>query len=152
MQIGPRAYLAIAFLGVGLGACGSSSNSTHAPASADQSAKAQIKKNWVDFFSPSTSATTKATLLQNGQQFAPIIETLFKLPLAKGLSANVSDVTLTGPTTAKVTYTLSLAGQPVLNNSTGTAVKSGGTWLVGDASFCQLLKLEGSSPPVCPKG
>jgi hypothetical protein len=153
MQIGPRAYLAIAFLGVGLGACGSSSSTTTRPAaSGDQSAQAQIQKNWVEFFSPSSSATTKETLLQNGKQFAPIIESLFKSPLAQGVSAKVSAVKLTSPTTATVTYTVSVAGQPVLKNSTGTAVKSGNTWQVGDGSFCQLLKLEGSTPPGCPKG
>lgn len=156
MQIGPRAYLAIAFLGVGLGACGSSSSTASHPAtSGADGAKtqvAQIEQNWVEFFSPSSSATTKETLLQNGKQFAPIIQSLFKSPLAQGVSANVSSVKLTSPTTATVTYTVSVAGQPVLKNSTGTAVKSGSTWLVGDGSFCQLLKLQGSTPPACPKG
>ena len=153
MQIGSRAYLTIALLGVGLGACGSSTSSTSQhSASATELAVAQIQKNWAEFFSGSGSPSSKVALLQNGQQFAPIIETLFKLPLVKGLSAKVNEVTLTGPATAKVTYTLSLAGQSVLNSATGAAVKSGNTWLVGDASFCQLLKLEGSSPPACPKG
>jgi hypothetical protein len=57
----------------------------------------------------------------------------------------------TGPSTASVTYTILLAGKPVVPHATGTAVKSGGTWLVSDASFCQLLRLEGAAPPGCPK-
>ena len=38
-----------------------------------------------------------------------------------------------------------------LANQTGTAVYEGGTWKVGDVSFCQLLKLEnnGTAPAAC---
>lgn len=149
MAIGLRTYLVIALLGVGLGACGSSTSSSSPPSAT--SATAQIEQNWSKFFSGSGSPSGKEALLQNGQQFAPVIATLFKSPLAKGVSAKVSAVKLTGPTTATVTYTISVAGQPVVKDATGTAIKTGNTWLVGDASFCQLLKLEGSSPPACPK-
>lgn len=145
------AYLTIALAGAAFAGCGSSSSSTHKPASAAESAEAQIKQNWGEFFSSSTSASTKEALLQNGSQFAPVITSILKSPLAKDVSVKVSDVKLTGPTTATVTYTISLAGKPVLSNATGTAVKRGNRWLVGDASFCGLLKLEGSAPPGCSK-
>jgi hypothetical protein len=149
-----RASLAVVLAAVALAACGSSSNnSSKAPASAGQSPEAQIKANWISFFSLSTPNSERATLLQNGQQFAPVIAAFSNNPLAKGISVKVSDVKLTGPTTATVTYSLLLAGKPVpgLTNTTGTAVKSGNTWLVGDASFCQLVKLGGVSPPGCSK-
>ena len=59
-----------------LAACGSSSTSsvspppsTHPPASAT----ALIKANWEAFFSGTTAAAKKITLLQNGQAYAAII-------------------------------------------------------------------------------
>lgn len=150
MQTRIRGYLAIALIGMASAACGSSTSSSSKPAT-HESAEAQIKRNWASFFSPSTSATQKEALLQNGKQFAAILATAAKNPLASGVSAKVTEAKLTGPTTARVTYTVSLDGNPVLKNATGTAVKSGGSWLVGDVSFCQLLKLEGASAPACTK-
>jgi hypothetical protein len=52
-----------------------------------------------------------------------------------------------------VTYSILLLGSPVpgLTNTKGVAVLEGGTWKVGDASFCVLLTLEnsGKPPAVC---
>lgn len=144
------AALAVAMLGVTVAACGSSASSTtKKPAAATESAEAQIKHNWEALFSPSTSASEKAALLQNGSQFAAILTAAAKNPLASQVSAKVNSVKVTGPTTATVDYTISLAGQPVLKNATGTAVKNGNSWVVGDVSFCQLLKLEGASAAAC---
>ena len=146
------AYLALALVGVAVAACGSSASSTtKKPAAATESAEAQIKHNWKSFFSPSTTASEKEALLQNGTQFAAVLTAAAKNPLASQVSATVSEVKLTGPTTATVDYTISLAGKPVLKNAKGTAVKSGDSWLVGDVSFCQLLKLEGASAAACSK-
>lgn len=155
MRFRVSALLAAAVLGAVTAGCGSSKSSTsHAQKtpSAVAAAQAQIKQSWVKFFSPSTSASAKMSLLQNGKQFAPVINAQATSPLAKESSATVSAVKLTSPTTATVTYTVSLAGTAALKNQTGAAVKTGGTWQVADASFCQLLKLEGSAPPACPKG
>ncbi len=150
MRVRIHAYLAVVLAGVAIAACGSSSSTSSKPASAE-SAKAQIAHNWVSFFSPSTSASQKEALLQNGTEFASVISAATSNPLASQVSAKVTNVKLTGPTTAAVTYTVSLAGKPVLNNVTGTAVKVGNSWRVGDVSFCQLLKLEGASAAACSK-
>ena len=154
MELRLPAFLAIAVAGSALAGCGSSNHSTHAFTTRSPGAQAepQIKKVWTEFFSPSTPASTKISLLQNGQQFAPVINAQANSPLAKESAAQVSEVKLKSPETAIVTYTVTLAGKPALKNTTGIAVKSGSTWLVADASFCQLLKLEGSAPPSCPKG
>jgi|SRR5579884_2844234 len=145
--------LALALAGVVIGGCGSSKKSSHTNTSAMASAEAQIKHNWVEFFNPSTSTSTRIALLQNGSKFAPVIAAQSKSSLAKQSAATVSAVKLSGPSSATVTYTVTLAGQPVpgLKNTTGMAIKSGSTWQVSDASFCRLLKLEGSAPPACPK-
>jgi hypothetical protein len=155
MELRLPGYLAIAVAGTALVGCGST-NSSSSQASTTRSpseqAGPQIKKVWTEFFSPSTTASTKVALLQNGQQFAPVINAQAKSPLAKESAAQVSEVKLQSPETAIVTYTVTLAGKPALKNTTGTAVKSGSNWLVSVASFCQLLTLEGSAPPSCPKG
>jgi len=148
--------LAIAVVGAALAGCGSSKSGTSqakAP-STPPSAEAQVKHDWLEFFNPATPSATAVSLLQNGSKFAAVINAQAKSPFAKEASATVAGVKLTGPSTATVTYTLKLAGQPIpgLKNATGTAVKTGGTWQVADASFCQLLKLEGSAPPACAAG
>lgn len=145
------ACLALATAAIGVTGCGSSGRSS-TKASASASAISKIHHNWVAFFNPSTPTSAKIALLQNGTQFAPAIDALTKSPFAKEVSAKVDAVRLTSPTTAAVTFTVLLAGAPVLKNAAGDAIKTGSTWQVADASFCQLLKLQGPAPPACPKG
>jgi len=113
---------------------------------------AKIAAAWSEFFDGATPASRKAQLLQNGQTFAPVITALGSSPIAKSTKATVSNVTVESPDKATVTYSITLGGQPALTNQTGTAVNVGGQWLVGDASFCQLLALQGSAPPMCKTG
>jgi hypothetical protein len=134
-------------LGAGVAACGSSSTSSApaAPAPAASSsanAESQIKANWIAFFSPKTPVAKRISLLQDGQQFAPIIQSQASSGLASQVSAEVSKVTLVSPTQATVTYSILEGGKPVLSNQTGVAVDQDGTWKVGVASFCGLLALE----------
>jgi len=152
------AFLALVLSGAVLAGCGGSSHSstsktTSLKASQPPSAAAepQVKKVWEEFFSSSTPPSAKVGLLQNGQRFAQVIQAQSKSPLAAHTSAQVSEVSLTSPTTATVTYTILLAGKPALKNVKGTAVKTDGKWQVGDQSFCELLKLQGTTPPGCPK-
>lgn len=122
--------------------CGGGANKPAGPT-------AQIKREWVEFFSASTPASKKIQLLQNGQQLAPVIRSQANSPLAAQTTAIVSKVRLQGPDRALVVYSLELGGQPVMKNVTGTAVRSGGTWRISDQSLCALLRLEGSAPPAC---
>lgn len=155
MRIRASEYVAIALTGVAIAGCGSSSRITTKPKKAiteTSQTETHIRQDWVAFFSPSTSPAVRMSLLQNGTKFAPEINALAKSPFAKESSAKVSSVKLTGLTTADVTYTVLIAGAPALKNAKGTAVKAGTSWQVADASFCQLLKLEGSAPRLCAKG
>jgi hypothetical protein len=130
----------------------SSAPASSASASAGHSnAAAQIKANWEAFFSGTTSAAKKISLLQNGQKFAGVIEAQAGSGLAKSASAKVTAVSVTSPAKATVTYDILLAGKPALTHQTGQAVHQDGTWKVGDASFCALLALEngGKAPSVC---
>jgi hypothetical protein len=120
-------------------------------AAASGNAKAQITANWEAFFNGQTSAAKKISLLQNGQKFAAVINAQAGSGLASSAGAKVTAVVVNSATSATVTYDITLSGATALGNQTGTAVYEGGTWKVGDVSFCQLLKLEnaGSSPSVC---
>lgn len=113
------------------------------------SAKAQIERTWTAFFAGSTPAAEKIRLLQKGVRFAPVITAQSRSPLAQQTKATVTSVTLQSPTRAKVTYTITVAGQPALKHQIGTAVRVDGTWKVSDRSFCGLLSLQGSAPPLC---
>lgn len=155
--LAPAAGLALA---LAIAACSSSSSSpsssstqTSSPAStsggSSSGATAEIKANWEAFFSGTTSAAKKITVLQNGQAFATIIHS--QVSLGSSTSADVTSVTVTSPTKATVKYNIVQSGTTVLPNQTGVAVYEDGTWKVGDASFCALLALEGGgkAPSVC---
>jgi hypothetical protein len=132
-------------------AVASSPASSSSGAAASGNAKAQITANWEAFFNGQTSAAKKISLLQNGQKFAAVIKAQAGSGLASSAGAKVTAVVVNSATSATVTYDITLSGATALGNQTGTAVYEGGTWKVGDVSFCQLLKLEnaGSSPSVC---
>jgi hypothetical protein len=129
----------------------SSPASSSSGAAAGGNAKAQITANWEAFFNGQTSAAKKISLLQNGQKFAAVINAQAGSGLASSAGAKVTAVVVNSATKATVSYDITLSGATALPNQTGTAVYEGGTWKVGDVSFCQLLKLEnaGSSPSVC---
>ena len=134
------------------GATSGSAAAPSSPGGGNSAAVAQITANWEKFFNSSTSASEKATLLQNGTTFEPVIQALINFPLASGLGAKVTSVTLKSATTATVKYNLTASGQALFTqDQTGTAVLQGGTWKVGDASLCNLFKLipGGTVPSAC---
>jgi len=127
----------------------SATDSTSPAASGTAGVASAVTKVWLDFFAGSTPASTKILLLQNGQQFAAVINAQAGTALAKGTTATVTSVTQASPTTALVQYSILLGGKPALQNQTGEAVLVSGSWLVGEPSFCALLALEGSKLPAC---
>jgi len=146
-------------LGLGAAACGSNGTTatspsstppatTSAPASSpattsgNSAAEKLIAANWVAFFNAHTPTSKRIDLLQDGSMFASVIKAQAGSGLAGSASAKVTKVTVTTPTQAKVTYDILVGGQPALSGKSGVAVKQGGTWKVGVASFCGLLALE----------
>jgi hypothetical protein len=150
-------------LAAGIAACssgGSGNNSTSSPPSSPSSpaatstpagsaTAATITKNWETFFNGKTPVATRVSLLQDGSQFPHA--SLAPSSLSSGASAKVLSVTGITANSATVKYTILLDGTPALKNQVGTAVFQDGTWKVGLANFCNLLKLEGFKPfpPVC---
>ncbi len=123
-----------------------------APASSSTaSAAAEITANWEKFFSSSTPTSERVALLQNGSKFTAAITALSKLPLASGIGAKVTAVTVKSPTSATVAYSITGNGSTLLSGQSGTAVYEDGTWKVGDASLCGLFKLVpgGTVPSAC---
>ncbi|WP_194927673.1 hypothetical protein [Catenulispora pinisilvae] len=113
-------------------------------------AEAQIKQNWQAFFNPNTTIADKAKYLENGGALGPLLQGFAADPRVKQVSAVVSNVAFTSPTTATVTYSLSLQGTVVEPNATGKAVLQDGTWKVADATLCGLVALTGNtSLPGC---
>jgi hypothetical protein len=146
------AVLTIALLVCVAAGCGGGDGKKAAPttnAASPAAQKAEIRRVWERFFAGTTSASDKEKLLENGSEFSDALEAAAKSPFAKQSGARVSRVTLLGPAKAKVVYAILLSGKPVLSNRRGTAVKEGGEWKVGTASFCQLLTLQGAAPDRC---
>ncbi len=128
------------------------SSASSAPASSGNSAAAaQITANWEKFFNASTPLSQRVALLQNGTSFSSAIDSFSKLPLANGIGAKVTGVTVTSATSATVTYAIVSGSTTLLGGQTGTAVYQDGMWKVGDASLCNLFKLipGGSVPAAC---
>jgi hypothetical protein len=153
---GPLAPAAVAAAGILLAGCGSSSSppkTTPSPSTASATgggagsggAAATIKTNWEAFFSASTPVARRVALLQNGQLFQSLIAAQSKSTIASSAAAKVTRVSNVTSSQAVVTYSITLGGQSVLSGQKGVAVNEGGTWKVGDASFCGLLGLEKSS-------
>ena len=127
-------------------------SSSSAPASSSSSAAvAEITTNWEKFFNSSTPLSQRVALLQNGSSFSSAIDSFSKLPLANGIGAKVTGVTVTSATMATVTYSIVSGSTTLLGGQSGTAVLQDGTWKVGDASLCNLFKLipGGSVPAAC---
>jgi hypothetical protein len=141
---------ALVALAVTVTACGSStpsSSSTSKPPAASSSkpaasAASQITTNWETFFSAKTPTSQRVSLLQDGSQFQSLISAQAGGGLASEASAKVIKVTVNSPTQATVKYDVLLGKTTALSNQAGMAVYQDGTWKVGAASFCGLLKLE----------
>ena len=115
-------------------------------------AAAQIKANWEKFFDASTPVAEKVKLLQNGAALESAIKAFASFPLANGIGAKVTNVTVNSATKAAVTYNLtSSSGGALLSNQKGVAVYQDGTWKVGDESLCGLFRLipGGTVPSAC---
>ncbi len=125
----------------------SSSSSSSAPTTSSEptsgaAATQAIETNWAKFFNAKTPIPQRIALLENGQQFAPVINAQAGSSLAKLATAKVTHVTLTGTSQASVTYSILVGGKTGLGGQSGVAVYQDGVWKVGDSSFCGLLKLE----------
>lgn len=129
-----------------LAACGASKSKSNTGGTVG--AQTQIERAYQRFFAPKTSLSDRVGLLQNGPAFQSVIKLFANNPLAKQVSVKVSSVTLKGANKAKVVYQVKLAGA-ALPKQTGTAVRQGGTWKLGDASLCKLVSLSGSTPSAC---
>lgn len=151
---------ALCSLAGALAACGGSSPSssgskTPSTTSSSPSTAASITAittNWEKFFSAKTPVATRQSLLENGSQFPSA--TLAPTGLAAEASAKVLSVSAVTPADATVKYNILLGTSVALPNQTGQAVYQDGTWKVGSASFCSLLKLEAGNktsglPSVC---
>jgi hypothetical protein len=108
-------------------------------------ATAQIKQNWELFFSPKTPVSDKVKYLQHGTALAPLLQGFAADPRVGQVSSTVSNVVFTSPTTATVTYSLSLQGTVVEPNATGQAVLENGTWKVSVSTLCGLVALTGNT-------
>lgn len=108
----------------------------------------KIKAAYTGFFTTKTSLDAHVALMENGAKFRPVIESFLSNPLATGVTASVSSVTLQGADKAKVVYSVKVAGIS-LANQTGYAVRQGGKWKVADATLCGLVALTGSTPSAC---
>ncbi|GHH18262.1 hypothetical protein GCM10018780_62430 [Streptomyces lanatus] len=121
-----------------------------APADAG-AAETEIRQNWQKFFDPKTTTEDKQTVLENGEQMAPVLQAFSGDERGGQVQAKVSKVEFTSPTEANVTYDLTLKGATALPNAAGTAIEQDGTWKVSAKTLCALVQMSGngSSIPGC---
>lgn len=135
-----------------LSACSSNTPASTSPESSPSAstfdtlaATGAVKQTWTTFFAKTTPIAQKEALLQNGTTtFKPAVQAFSTNPLVGQVTATVSNVTFPSPTTADVTYAISVGGQVVEPAMAGTAVLTNGQWLVSDTTLCGLLQLAAS--------
>jgi hypothetical protein len=110
------------------------------PAGADT-----IAVNYVDFFDGTRPVADKIGLLENGEQYEQELEAQAASPLGKTVSISISSVTITSPTTADVTFSLLLDGEPAFPDQTGQAILQNEVWKVGAETFLAVLALQQGS-------
>ena len=130
--------LACAVSGAAAACTGSSSKPEPSPPPAEET----ITAAWTAFFSSDTPVTQRINLLQDGPEFASVIQAQATSPVTSQTSAQVTKVTVISPSEATVIYTLLVPGEFELDNVVGKAVSQDGTWKVGARSFCGLLAVE----------
>jgi hypothetical protein len=127
----------------------SAAPATDAPAD-EAAAKAEVEKNWTDFFFYKTPRDTQVSLLENGDQLAPAIRFAAKLQQKQGLKqvVQVKSVTFTAADHATVQYALLNGKTVLLPAAQGDSVLVDGTWKVSKTTFCTLVELGNGSKPV----
>jgi hypothetical protein len=118
--------------------------------SANSATTKAITKAYRLFFDSTGPTKQGVANLQHGAKFrATIIDESSSSYGKQKTSATVSKVQLVEPKVARVTFTIKVAGQALLPNSQGYAVREGGRWKVADKTFCGLLTAEGTAPALC---
>ena len=110
-------------------------------------ATADIKRNWAAFFDSKNKDPKRLDLLQDGAALKAA-GAIKDDPNPKPLAAQVTSVSFTSATTAKVVYDLLQNDTPLLPGATGDAVYVDGMWKVSKMTFCQLLALGNAGKPV----
>jgi NADPH-dependent 2,4-dienoyl-CoA reductase/sulfur reductase-like enzyme len=88
-------------------------------------------------------------LLQDGSTLGAAFVAADKLKGTTKETVKVDTVSITGPSTANVTFDLLGNGKPLLKGSDGQAVWVNGKWLVAKQTFCTLVLLGGSKVKGC---
>jgi hypothetical protein len=136
-----RAFtVAVLSLGLIAAACGGDEEAKQTPAEA----KAEITKVWETFFNPAIPVEQKADIVENYEALKPILDEQKGNPQAQQIKAAVKDVTLSGDTSATVTYDIvsTQTNEPLLPNASGQAVRQDEKWKVSQQTFCSLIKLQ----------
>lgn len=148
-----------------LAACSGGGSTSHqgsqggprAQPSTGPAAEAAVKSMWQRFFNGAVPIPARLTLLQDGAQVAPFVRSQEQTTIGSFVfqaTAKVSSVMLVPAGKANVLFTVFLLNKPLAKNLHGTAVYSGGRWLVAVSSFCSLMrvaygKTHPSFPAVC---
>lgn len=150
-SVGVIIVLIIIIIGAIIAGIVLSNNNNSGLTSSDKSAdKTAITTNWDKFFASSTSLSERENLLQNGKQFATLIQGEFSsLGAGTKTAAKVNNITINTASKGTVTYTVYLNSAPVLTNQTGTALKENGNWVVSDSTLCGLIKIVETTPKIC---
>jgi hypothetical protein len=131
-----------------LAACGGGSSGGSSPTkpagepTSGPAAQAAITTLYENFFS--APVPQAKTMLEDGSSLSAAFKAALKLKGNVTESAKVKTVTISGPTTADVTFELDGDGTPLIPSSNGQAVYVNGKWLVAKQTFCTLVELGGN--------
>ncbi|WP_127356986.1 hypothetical protein [Actinacidiphila soli] len=104
-------------------------------------AEDRVRKNWEAFFASTTPLDAKVALVENGEQYALMVQGFADDKRASQFRAQVHDVAFASSAEAEVTYDLSRQGRAVKTGARGMAVSQDGTWKVSVETLCALSQL-----------
>lgn len=149
---------AFGVLTVVLAACDSSGRSgTSSPpasaagSSADASIVAAVTKAYETFFAPDSTDQQIADSVQNGETLVVPAQAQDQSKYQGKSGVTLSSVTMQSPIVAKVIFTVTIDGSPMLPNASGYAVRDAGSWKMAATTFCDLVMLEDmkTAPKAC---
>jgi hypothetical protein len=160
------ASIAVAILMAACGSSGSKSatsspiTSASAPSTASSSAaasgtpadpvtKAAVTRAYTKFFNFRTPVAENVARLQHGDALKSAVLADAKVGRTQQITSSVASVTVMSSDVAKVVWTLNTAGNPVLPNTSGYAVREDGVWKVAAQTFCALAAMGGLKAAAC---
>ncbi|NEA98033.1 hypothetical protein [Streptomyces sp. SID13726] len=116
-----------------------------------EGAERDVREAWTVLFDPKSSLDERSDVVEDGDENALMIDNLFRDRTGGRLRAEVTSVSYTSDTAARVAYDLTLDDRRLDTGGPGAAVLQDGNWKVALRTVCGLTRHAEDAPeaPSC---